>query len=105
MTFYFTYTQTQRVDINYHLPTAYKNVYLRFTSSDDILLETNDNIRIDALNGVYALDFVVKASGDSHILIWIDAVKGFFLIRRYSELMLGLISIFSQTSQSLIKIT
>jgi hypothetical protein len=50
-------------------------VYLRFTSSDDILLETNDNIRIDTLNGVYTLYFVVKASGDSHILIWIDAVK------------------------------
>jgi hypothetical protein len=68
--------KTQRVDINYHLPTAYKNVYLRFTSSDDILLEANDNIQIDALNGVYTLDFVVKASGDSHILIWIDAMKG-----------------------------
>ena len=76
MTFYFTYTQTQRVDINYHLLTAYKNVCLRFTSSDDILLEANDNIQIDAHNGVYTLDFVVKASGDSHILIWIDAMKG-----------------------------
>jgi hypothetical protein len=68
--------KTQRVDINYHLPTAYKNVYLRFTSGDNILLNANDNIRIDAINGVYTLDFVAKASGDGHILIWIDAIKG-----------------------------
>jgi hypothetical protein len=68
--------KTQSVDINYHLPTAYKNVYLRFTSSEDILLKTSNNISIDALNGVYTIDFVVKANGDNHILIWIDAMKG-----------------------------
>ena len=68
--------KTQSVDINYHLPTEYKNVQLRFTSSDDILLKTSNNISIDALNGVYTLDFVAKANGDNHILIWIDAMKG-----------------------------
>ncbi|WP_395338485.1 hypothetical protein PN836_011765 [Ningiella sp. W23] len=65
----------QSIDINYHLPTQYKNASLRFTNSDGLALSTDEEVSIDKLNGKYTLDFVAKKPGTNHILVWVDAMK------------------------------
>lgn len=63
------------VDIKYHLPANYKNVSLSFTHSDGIELGTNEEIKIDELNGTYTLHYVPRKSGKHHILVWADATR------------------------------
>lgn len=63
------------VDIKYHLPPNYKNVSLSFTHSEGIELGTNEEIKIDELNGTYTLNYVPRKSGKHHILIWADATR------------------------------
>lgn len=69
-------SNSNTIEIKYHLPAQFNDASLRFTFSDGIEIPNpNDAISIDELNGTFMLQYVATKLGKQHILIWADATR------------------------------